>query len=82
MTDLGLIFNLAGNAWTLQCKDTDDIGNVFNKFCFKAQLDPNSVKFYFNSYEILKNCGKSVRALGLTNSKAIDVVLAKNIVGA
>ena len=82
MTNLALVFNFEGNKLTLQCKDTEVIGDVFNKFCTKASLDPNEVKFYFNSFEIKKDCGKTVRALNLKTLTTFDVVRAKIVIGA
>ena len=82
MSNLALVFSFSGNNWTLQCKSTDVIGDVFNKFCAKALLDPNEVKFYFNSFEIKKDCGKTVRALNLKTFTTFDVVRAKIVIGA
>ncbi len=74
MSNLALVFSLSGNNWTLQCKSTDVIGDVFNKFCFKTQLNLKNLVFYFNSIEIKKDSGKTIEALGLKNYANINVV--------
>ena len=81
MSNLALIFCLSGNRWTVQCKSTDVIGDVFNKFCGKAQLKLSDVLFYFNSIEVKKDSGKTIEALGLKNNTALDVV-QKDVLGA
>ena len=74
MSNLALVFSLSGNNWTLQCKSTDVIGDVFNKFCFKTQLNLKNLVFYFNSIEIKKDSGKTIESLGLKNYANINVV--------
>ena len=65
-----------GKVISIQCKESDIIDDVFNKYFFKAGLDPNDTKFYYNAKEV-KKCGKTLFALGIVNNSKIDVVSPK-----
>ena len=81
MSNLTLIFNYQGKPLTLQCKESETLNNVFQRYCTKADLQLDDVKFYMNSKE-LRKCDKTLAALGLANRTTLDVILAKYVVGA
>ena len=81
MSNLTIIFNYQGKPLTLQCTEAETLNNVFQRYCTKADLKFDDVKFYMNSKE-LRKCDKTLAALGLANRTTLDVILAKYVVGA
>ena len=81
MSNLSLIFNYQGKPLTLQCTQNETLNQVFKRYCIKAELNIDDVKFYMNSKE-LKGCEKTLAALGLGNRTNLDVILAKYVIGA
>ncbi len=81
MSNLSLVFTFQGNNIVIQCQESDKIEDVFNKYCFKAGLQPNDLKFYFNSKEV-KRCGKTLYALGISKNGKFDVVSTTHLLGA
>ena len=83
MSDLNLVFKYQGNSITMQCKETDIISDVFARYCFKAGLDINEVKFYANTVEV-PSSNKTLFALGINNKMyhTFDVTRATGVVGA
>ena len=49
--NINIRFNLGAQNLMIQCKKSDKIEDVFNKFCIKAQVKREDVKFYYNSTE-------------------------------
>ena len=81
MSNLSVIFNYEGNAVTMQCQSNEVVDNVFQRFCGKAKININDVKFYYNSSEV-KLSGKTLEALGVKNLFKFDVVKEKYVNGA
>ena len=81
MDNLTIMFSFGGNKISLQCQKNEKIEEVFKRFCAKAQLNYNDVKFYCNSKEF-KVWGKTLEQLGLTNFFTFDVVNDKTLRGA
>ena len=81
MSNLTILFNYQGNRWTMQCKDTDKLNEVFQRFCGKVGANNKDMKFYANSSEIIP-CDKTLFALNIKNMFLFDVNNAKTIVGA
>ena len=81
MSRLNLIFNFQGKSLTLQCTENETLNQIYKRYCVKADLNINDVKFYNHGKE-LKGCDKTLSALGLNNFNNIDVTLAKYVIGA
>ena len=81
MDNLTIIFSLGGNKLSMQCQKSEKIEDVFKRFCIKAQVDINDVKFYYNSTEF-KVWGKTIEQLNMQNFFTIEVVMDKNLRGA
>ena len=81
MSQMAVLFLLEGKVITIQCQESDKIDDVYNKYCFKSGLDPNDIKFYYQSKEV-KRCGKTLFALGILNNGKFNVVSSKYLVGA
>ena len=45
MSQFNLFFNYQGKSLTLQCKQSDTLNQVFNRYCTKADLDIMILKF-------------------------------------
>ena len=80
-SNLNIVFNFAGNSITLQCKGNEVVDDVFKRFCAKAGVNSNDVKFYYNSSEV-KYSGKTLENLGVKNFFNFSVVSAKHVSGA
>ena len=81
MSNLTLIFTYQGKPLTLQCTPAETLNQVFQRYCTKAELKLDDVKFYMNSKE-LRKCDKTLAALGISNRTNLDVILAKYVIGA
>ena len=81
MSNLSVIFNYEGNAITMQCQSNEVVDNVFQRFCGKAKININDVKFYYNGSEV-KLSGKTLEALGVKNFFNFNVVKEKYVSGA
>ncbi len=81
MDNLTIIFSLGGNKLSLQCKKNEKIEDVFKRFCTKAQVKIEDVKFYYNSTEF-KVWGKTLEQLNLPNFFNFEVVNDKTLRGA
>ncbi len=81
MSNLMVIFTYEGNPLTMQCKSDDVVDNVFQKYCQKAKLNIEDVKFYYNSSQVFQ-CGKTLAALGVKNLFGFNVVREKYVNGA
>ena len=81
MSNLSLVFTFQGNNVVIQCQESDKIEEVFNKYCFKAGLEPNDLKFYYNGKEV-RRCGKTLFALGISKNGKFDVVSTTHLLGA
>ncbi len=79
--NLTIIFSFGGNKLSMQCQRSEKIEDVFQRFCVKAQVNINDVKFYYNSTEF-KVWGKTLEQLNLQNFLTIEVVMDKNLRGA
>ncbi len=79
--NLTIIFKFLGNNWSLQCKKSDLIDDVFQRFCVKAQVNKSDLKFYYNSAEV-RFFGKTLEQLGMNNFFQFDVVSEKYVSGA
>ena len=79
--NLTIIFKFLGNNWTVQCKKSDLIDDVFQRFCVKAQVNKSDLKFYYNSSEV-RFFGKTLEQLGVNNMFTFDVVSDKYVSGA
>ena len=80
MSNISVVFNYQGNQLTVQCKTDEVIEDVFKRFCIKAHVDINNVKFYYDSAEI-NLFGKTLEALGVKNLINFNVV-SKTVIGA
>ncbi len=65
----------------MQCKKSEKIDDVFNRFCVKAQVNKSDLKFYYNSSEV-RFFGKTLEQLGMNNFFTFDVVSDKYVSGA
>ncbi len=81
MDNLTIMFSFGGNKISLQCQKNEKIEEVFKRFCAKAQLNYNDVKFYYNSTEF-KVWGKTLEQLNLANFFTFEVVNDKTLRGA
>ncbi len=81
MSNLSVIFNYEGNPITMQCQGQEVVDNVFQRFCAKARINIDDVKFYYNSTEV-KQSGKTLDALGVKNLFNFNVVKEKYVSGA
>ena len=81
MSNLTIIFNFQGKSLTLQCTPSETLNEIFKRYCIKADLNLNDVKFYKNGKE-LRGCEKTLSALDLKNYDTIDVTMAKYVIGA
>ena len=81
MSKLNLIFNYQGKSLTLQCTENETLNQVYKRYCTKADININDVKFYKNGREII-GCEKTLSALGIGSFTTFDVTLAKYVIGA
>ena len=81
MSQFNLFFNYQGKSLTLQCKQSDTLNQIFNRYCIKAELNINDIKIYLSGKE-LKGCEKTLSALGIGSFTTFDVTLAKYVIGA
>jgi hypothetical protein len=81
MADLMVIFTYQGNPLTMQCKSNEIVDNVFQRYCQKARLNIDDVKFYYNSSQVYQS-GKTLEALGVKNLFGFNVVREKYVNGA
>jgi hypothetical protein len=79
--NINIRFNLGAQNLMIQCKKSDKIEDVFNKFCIKAQVKREDVKFYYNSTEFTY-WGKTLDQLKVQNFFTFDVVTEKYVSGA
>ncbi len=79
--NINIRFNLGAQNLMIQCKKSDKIEDVFNKFCIKAQVKREDVKFYYNSTEFTL-WGKTLAQLNVQNFFTFDVVTEKYVSGA
>ena len=79
--NINIRFNLGAQNLMIQCKKSDKIEDVFNKFCIKAQVKREDVKFYYNSTEFTY-WGKTLEQLNIQNFFTFDVVTEKYVSGA
>ena len=79
-SQMTLFFYYEGKTLSIQCQESDKIDDVFNRYCGKAGLGVNDVRFYFNSKEV-NRCGKTLFALGVSNRGVFNVV-SKYVIGA
>ena len=79
--NINIRFNLGAQNLMIQCKKSDKIEDVFNKFCIKAQVKREDVKFYYNSTEFTV-WGKTLDQLKVQNFFTFDVVTEKYVSGA
>ena len=79
--NINIRFNLGAQNLMIQCKKSDKIEDVFNKFCIKAQVKREDVKFYYNSTEFTY-WGKTLAQLNVQNFFTFDVVTEKYVSGA
>ena len=80
MSNLNLIFSFQGNNLTMQCKDSDKLKDVFEKFATKVERNVSDLDFYFNSIRLVP-CDKTLFNLQIkpfSNINAVD----KHVVGA
>jgi hypothetical protein len=75
------IAQFKGKSLTLQCTENETLNQIYKRYCIKADLNINDVKFYKNGKE-LKGCEKTLSALGITTFTNIDVTLAKYVIRA
>ena len=81
MSQFNLFFNYQGKSLTLQCKQSDTLNQIFNRYCIKADLNINDIKIYLSGKE-LKGCEKTLSALGIHPNSTFDVNLGKYVIGA
>ena len=81
MSHLNLIFNFQGKSLTLQCTENETLNEIYKRYCIKADLNINDIKFYKNGKE-LKGCEKTLSALGIHPNSTFDVTLGKYVIGA
>ena len=79
--NINIRFNLGAQNLMIQCKKSDKIEDVFNKFCIKAQVKREDVKFYYNTTEFTY-WGKTLAQLNVQNFFTFDVVTEKYVSGA
>ena len=79
--NINIRFNLGAQNLMIQCKKSDKIEDVFNKFCIKAQVKREDVKFYYNGTEFTY-WGKTLDQLKVQNFFTFDVVTEKYVSGA
>ena len=79
--NINIRFNLGAQNLMIQCKKSDKIEDVFNKFYIKAQVKREDVKFYYNSTEFTY-WGKTLDQLKVQNFFTFDVVTEKYVSGA
>ena len=79
--NINIRFNLGAQNLMIQCKKSDKIEDVFNKFYIKAQVKREDVKFYYNGTEFTY-WGKTLDQLKIQNFFTFDVVTEKYVSGA
>ena len=81
MSNMTLVFNYQGKPLLIQCQENETLDQVFNRYCIKAGLNRNDIKFYTNSKEI-KGDNSSLKSNGIYNRHNFDVVASKYVIGA
>ena len=76
-----IIFHFSSSMTAMQCKKTDLIDDVFNKFCQNALVNQKDIKFYLGSKEFTYR-GKTLEQLNIKNITIFDVVIEKIDYGA
>ena len=76
---LNIKFNFGNKNLVIQCKKTDQISDVFQRFYVKAQVNKDDVKIYYNGTEFTY-WGKTIEQLGLPNFFTFDAVMEKYVI--
>ena len=77
-----IIFKFSSSMTAMQqCKKTDLIDDVFNKFCQNALVNQKDITFYLGSKEFTYR-GKTLEQLNITNFTKFDIVIDRPDCGA
>jgi hypothetical protein len=67
------------NRISIQCRSTEKIKDVLQKFCCKAGEQANSLNFYYNSIKIKDNDITTIDELNIKDKGIVDVVKKDNL---
>ena len=81
MSKLAVVFKYQEKNMTIQCMNTDTLNQIFNRYCTKANLERNDVKFYSDAKEI-RGDDNSLDSHKIKNYHTFNVVMAKYVIGA
>jgi hypothetical protein len=78
--NLTIFFQVNGaNQIAIQCRSTEKIKDVIQKFCCKATEQANSLNFYYNSIKIKANDITTIDELNIKDKGIVDVVKKDNL---
>jgi hypothetical protein len=78
--NLTIYFQYNGaNRISIQCRSTEKIKDVLQKFCCKAAEQANSLNFYYNSIKIKANDITTIDELNIKDNGIVDVVKKDNL---
>ena len=74
MSGMFLIFKFENTSMVIQCQQGELMDTVLDRYLSKSGIDPNDIRFFYNTKELPRQTRKTISALNIKNGGNINVI--------